>query len=674
MQERILFQLCQRKKGRKKMGKKLVLVLTLLAVVGLWAGSSAGTGKSEPAMMNRGPNLFQLSPSSRTPLLKEGEKVLNPLLAPSPDDTIHYDGTPDANAIGLTNGGTFQGAIRLTPAELGSYTGWQIVAVIWYHHEAGSHGDSVIIYDQGTDSTPGPVLTSDPCSDVGAGWIREDLSSPVPISGLGDLWCSIMVTHAMGEFPLSIDAGPAVQGKGDFVYLAPNWDALWLLGFDSNWDIRAIVDSGGAAIQFDVRPLSLDNPIGMIPPGIPLQPEATVRNQGQQAATFDLVCEIDSSGSPVYVDTFSFVDLPASSDSSVTFTDAWTPGPSGSIYDVTLYTNLGSDEVPGNDTLMGMTFAFDAAILPILSPWATSAPAIDGVISVGEWDDAIRLDVSDVLGMPDGFDLPGSAILYVKNDSSNLYMACDAPPDPSATDWDQVGLYFDDNHDGAWPSASDSSEGNLWYQQFATGDVVDWRWIWGAGPDSFGTPRTVPFPFQCTPTSGNMQYEMTCPIGALGEELNAAPGDTVGFFLYVMDVGANAMLGWWPYDVDATTGWSDPSVYGDLVLGDAPVGVEETHVRNRDRLSILLTAKPNPVTSAADILYQIPDRSKVSLTIYDVTGSVVRTLVNTTEDAGQHHVTWDGKDNAGFDVSTGPYFCLLSAGNETATGKLILLR
>ncbi|TET78816.1 T9SS type A sorting domain-containing protein, partial [candidate division TA06 bacterium] len=353
---------------------------------------------------------------------------------------------------------------------------------------------------------------------------------------------------------------------------------------------------------------------------------------------------------------------------------AWTPGPSGSNYDGPRYTNLGSDEVPGNDTLMGMTFAFDAAILPILSPWATSAPAIDGVISVGEWDDAIRLDVSDVLGMPDGFDLPGSAILYVKNDSSNLYMACDAPPDPSATDWDQVGLYFDDNHDGAWPSASDSSEGNLWYQQFATGDVVDWRWIWGAGPDSFGTPRTVPFPFQCTPTSGNMQYEMTCPIGALGEELNAAPGDSVGFFLYGMDVGANARLGWWPYDVDATTGWSDPSVYGDLVLGDAPVGVEETHVRNRDRLSILLTAKPNPVTSAADILYQIPDRSKVSLTIYDVTGSVVRTLVNTTEDAGQHHVTWDGKDNAGFDVSTGPYFCLLSAGNETATGKLILLR
>ncbi len=244
MQGRILSQLCQRKKGRKKMGKKLVLVLTLLAVVGLWTGSSAGTGKSEPAMMNRGPNLFQLDPYSRTPLLKEGEKVLNPLLAPSPDDTIHYDGTPDDNAIGLTGGGTFQGAIRLTPTELGSYTGWEIVAVIWYHHEAGSHGDSVIIYDQGTDSTPGPVLTSDPCSDVGPGWAREDLSNPVAISGLGDLWCSIQVTHADGEFPLSTDPGPAVQGKGDFVYLAPNWDELWLLGFNINWDIRAIVDSG----------------------------------------------------------------------------------------------------------------------------------------------------------------------------------------------------------------------------------------------------------------------------------------------------------------------------------------------------------------------------------------------------------------------------------------------
>lgn len=227
------------------MGRKLVLVLTLLAVMGLWAGSSAGTGNSEPALTSRGPNMFQLSPpSSRTALVREGERVITPLLAPAPEETLHYDGTADDNAIGLTNGGTFEGAIRLTPTELGPYTGWEIVAIVWYHHETGSSGDSAIVYNAGSASAPGARISTVPTSDAGPGWFRENLTSPVPISGIADLWCSIEITHGAGTFPLAIDPGPAVQGKGDFVYLAPDWDELWLLGFNSNWNIRAIVDSG----------------------------------------------------------------------------------------------------------------------------------------------------------------------------------------------------------------------------------------------------------------------------------------------------------------------------------------------------------------------------------------------------------------------------------------------
>jgi hypothetical protein len=89
---------------------------------------------------------------------------------------------------------------------------------------------------------------------------------------------------------------------------------------------------------------------------------------------------------------------------------------------------------------------------------------------------------------------------------------------------------------------------------------------------------------------------------------------------------------------------------------------------------------PNPMHSGATIRYQMITDNFVSLKIYDITGTLVTTLVNRLQDAGIHTVCWYGKDSANKNVSSGIYFCrfrLSSIGNKeilTHAKKLILLR
>ena len=83
---------------------------------------------------------------------------------------------------------------------------------------------------------------------------------------------------------------------------------------------------------------------------------------------------------------------------------------------------------------------------------------------------------------------------------------------------------------------------------------------------------------------------------------------------------------------------------------------------------------PNPFTSSTVIRYSCSCLSRVSLKIYDITGRLVRTLVDGKQRAGRYTVRWDGKDNKGRNVASGVYFVRLTAGEDTASRKLVILR
>jgi len=87
---------------------------------------------------------------------------------------------------------------------------------------------------------------------------------------------------------------------------------------------------------------------------------------------------------------------------------------------------------------------------------------------------------------------------------------------------------------------------------------------------------------------------------------------------------------------------------------------------------------PNPFNPSTTIPFTVPgpdgERRAVSLAIYDVRGSRIRTLVDGAFPTGRHALQWDGRNQRGESVSSGVYFVQLRAGGVRATRKMVLLR
>ncbi|TET46752.1 T9SS type A sorting domain-containing protein, partial [candidate division TA06 bacterium] len=74
------------------------------------------------------------------------------------------------------------------------------------------------------------------------------------------------------------------------------------------------------------------------------------------------------------------------------------------------------------------------------------------------------------------------------------------------------------------------------------------------------------------------------------------------------------------------------------------------------------------------ISYQIPEQLLVRLTIYDIRGRLVKTLVTETQSPSSYMVEWRGDDGFGRPVPAGVYLYRLDAGRWSATKKTVLLR
>jgi len=88
----------------------------------------------------------------------------------------------------------------------------------------------------------------------------------------------------------------------------------------------------------------------------------------------------------------------------------------------------------------------------------------------------------------------------------------------------------------------------------------------------------------------------------------------------------------------------------------------------------LLGARPNPFDASTDIAFRLPAPGRVSVRIYDVSGRLVRTLVDGTRPAGERTVTWDGRTDDGGVAGTGIYFYRFRAVEIDQTRKLVRTR
>jgi enediyne biosynthesis protein E4 len=84
---------------------------------------------------------------------------------------------------------------------------------------------------------------------------------------------------------------------------------------------------------------------------------------------------------------------------------------------------------------------------------------------------------------------------------------------------------------------------------------------------------------------------------------------------------------------------------------------------------------PNPFNPSTTISYELPINGEVTLKLYDVSGSLVRTLKsNEIESAGLNSVVWNGADDNGKTVSAGVYFCNLKSGSYDATVRMVMVK
>jgi hypothetical protein len=83
---------------------------------------------------------------------------------------------------------------------------------------------------------------------------------------------------------------------------------------------------------------------------------------------------------------------------------------------------------------------------------------------------------------------------------------------------------------------------------------------------------------------------------------------------------------------------------------------------------------PNPFNSSTVIEFSLPEASAVTIQVYNILGQKVRTLADNLYPPGVHLARWDGRNQAGMQVSSGLYFLLVQTDTHTACKKMTLLR
>jgi hypothetical protein len=88
----------------------------------------------------------------------------------------------------------------------------------------------------------------------------------------------------------------------------------------------------------------------------------------------------------------------------------------------------------------------------------------------------------------------------------------------------------------------------------------------------------------------------------------------------------------------------------------------------------LMQNYPNPFNPQTQIEFSLVEASKVTLTVYNLLGQKVVTLVDEILPAGRHVFNWDGQDESGREVASGLYFYNLQAGDHGDVGKMTLMK
>ncbi len=166
----------------------------------------------------------------------------------SDDDTqdsadLKYDG--QNFSAPLFTDSAIEAGCRFPSNLTSNFTGQNLTEVQFYIMQVPTTCE-LLIYDQGTSSTPGTLLYErDLSSSIQAdGWQSHNLGTPIELTG-EDLWINIKVSHTGSQQSIGCDQGPALQ-NGDWMRLDNGgWQTLRNYSNNEvniNWNIRGFVE------------------------------------------------------------------------------------------------------------------------------------------------------------------------------------------------------------------------------------------------------------------------------------------------------------------------------------------------------------------------------------------------------------------------------------------------
>ncbi len=114
--------------------------------------------------------------------------------------------------------------------------------------------------------------------------------------------------------------------------------------------------------------------------------------------------------------------------------------------------------------------------------------------------------------------------------------------------------------------------------------------------------------------------------------------------------------------------------FGGSMRGSITVNMASGVPGPADLRDVQLRVAPNPTFVSASIAFALPHAMDAQLDVFDLHGGLVQRLQSGTLAAGEHRVTWDGKDARGEATGSGIYFVRLKSGSAALESKLIKLR
>jgi hypothetical protein len=534
-----------------------------------------------------------------------------------------------------------------------THTNGQAFPAGWDVEESGLHtsytppdaGDSTMWIDSDAagyvtiwDTAYSPAVV--PPADMT--WLKYGLGF-LRYSGGNAEWVSVGVrTFTSGAWQ------PPVELTQHTTSFSPAWESLNVSAYQSVDSIMVFFSYNDAYYEFyaafdnvglyappgeDVGVTAILEPVGVYSLNDVVTPQAEVRNFGDLEETFPVIFTMTRNAVLVYADTVDITLAAGVADTAIfdsyTFTDA-------GAYDIVSYTELVGDENPANDTAYATALIFE---------WVEDFESSNGgfvaepVSGAWEW------------GVPTSG--PGAA-----HSGTQLWATVLAGPYSNDANWT---LTTQDDY-----VASQDNPIILFYHWY------DIETRWDGGNVKYSTDGINYLLLH--PTGGYDDTAYTANSGIPAEScftghpavweaeefiIPVTSGQTFRLRFHFGSDGSVTYPGWYIDDL-AGIGFDyvgieeEPGAGQVAVFGFAP----NMSTLNKDRVSIFYT------TTAP---------SHVSLKVYDNTGRLVRTLVDTQQPAGEKSVLWDNRDVNKRMVANGVYFLKLEAEGKTAVRKLILV-